>query len=166
MGTLYDGTPEEVRALNSYIKLQRAADSVLARTTRHLASTSLTLSQYGVLDLLFYMGPLRLGQIAEKVLKSEGNITTVVDNLERAGLVKRERSVKDRRAVTVSLTEEGHRLISQVLPQHIQAIVKEMSTLTPEEQETLGRLCRKLGKQERQIPVEHLSARELKEQIG
>jgi MarR family 2-MHQ and catechol resistance regulon transcriptional repressor len=162
MGTLYDGTPEEVRALNSYIKLQRAADSVLARTTRHLMSTSLTLSQYGVLDLLFYMGPLRLGQIAEKVLKSEGNITTVVDNLERAGLVKRERSVKDRRAVTVSLTEEGHRLISEVIPPHIQAIVEVMDILTPEEQETLGRLCRKLGKQERQIPVEHLSAHEAK----
>src|SRR5689334_5970678 len=160
MGTLYDGTPEEVRALNSYIKLQRAADSVLARTTRHLASTSLTLSQYGVLDLLFYMGPLRLGQIAEEVLKSEGNITTVVDNLERAGLVKRERSIKDRRAVTVSLTEEGRRLISEVIPPHIQAIVEAMEILTPEEQETLGRLCRKLGKQERQIPVEHLSAQE------
>jgi MarR family 2-MHQ and catechol resistance regulon transcriptional repressor len=162
MGTLYDGTPEEVRALNSYIKLQRAADSILARTTRHLASTSLTMSQYAVLDLLFYMGPLRLGQIAEKVLKSEGNITTVVDNLERAGLVKRERSVKDRRAVTVSLTEEGRRLISEVIPPHIQAIVDAMEILTPEEQETLGRLCRKLGKQERQIPVEHLSAHEAK----
>jgi MarR family 2-MHQ and catechol resistance regulon transcriptional repressor len=160
MGTLYDGTPEEVRALNSYIKLQRAADSVLARTTRHLASTSLTLSQYGVLDLLLYQGPLRLGQIAEKVLKSEGNITTVVDNLERAGLVKRERSAKDRRAITVSLTEEGVRLISEVVPQHIQAIVEAMDILTPEEQETLGRLCRKLGKQERQMPVEQLSARE------
>jgi MarR family 2-MHQ and catechol resistance regulon transcriptional repressor len=166
MGTHYAGTPDEIRAVNAYIKLQRAADSVLARAIHHLASASLTLSQYGVLDLLFHLGPLRLGQIAEKVLKSEGNITTVVDNLERAGLVRRERSVKDRRAVTVSLTEEGHRLISQVLPQHIQAIVKEMSTLTPEEQETLGRLCRKLGKQERQIPVEHLSACELKEQIG
>jgi len=108
------------------------------------------------------MGPLRLGQIAEKVLKSEGNITTVVDNLERAGLVKRERSVKDRRAVTVSLTEEGRRLISEVIPPHIQAIVEAMEILTPEEQETLGRLCRKLGKQERQIPLERLPAHEAK----
>ena len=163
MGTLYDGTPEEVRALNSYIKLQRAADSVLARTTRHLASISLTLSQYGVLDLLFYMGPLRLGQIAEKVLKSEGNITTVVDNLERAGLVIRERSEKDRRAVTVSLTEEGRRLIAEVVPVHIAAIVDAMSILSPMEQEALGQLCRQVGKQERQAPVEHLSACELKE---
>ena len=162
MGTHYAGTPDEIQAVNAYIKLQRAADSVLARATHHLASASLTLSQYGVLDLLFHLGPLRLGQIAEKVLKSEGNITTVVDNLERAGLVRRERSVKDRRAVTVSLTEEGRRLISEVIPPHIQAIVEAMDILTPEEQEMLGRLCRKLGKQERQIPVEQLSAQEAK----
>jgi MarR family 2-MHQ and catechol resistance regulon transcriptional repressor len=160
MGTHYNGTPDEIRAINAYIKLQRGADSTVARATQHLARSGLTFSQYGVLDMLFHLGPLRLGQIAEKILKSEGNMTTVVDNLERAGLVKRERSVKDRRAVTVSLTEEGRRLISEVFPQHIQAIVEEMNILTPEEQETLGRLCRKLGRQERQIPVERLSAHE------
>ena len=163
MGTHYAGTPDELRALNAYIKLQRAADSTVARTTRHLAGTGLTLSQYGVLDLLFYMGPLRLGQIAEKVLKSEGNMTTVVDNLERAGWVKRERSEKDRRAVTVSLTEAGRQMIAEVIPVHIAAIVEAMSILSPGEQEVLGRLCRQVGKQERQIPVEQLSAGELKE---
>jgi MarR family 2-MHQ and catechol resistance regulon transcriptional repressor len=166
MGTHYAGTPDEIRAVNAYIKLQRAADSTVARTTRHLASAGLTLSQYGVLDLLFYLGPLRLGQIAEKVLKSEGNITTVVDNLERAGWVKRERSEQDRRVVTVSLTEAGRQMIAEVIPVHIAAIVEAMSTLSPVEQEVLGRLCRQVGKQERQLPVEHLSACELKEQIG
>jgi MarR family 2-MHQ and catechol resistance regulon transcriptional repressor len=166
MGTRYAGTPDEIRAVNAYLKLQRAADSVLARATRHLASANLTLSQYGVLDLLLYVGPLRLGQIAERVLKSEGNVTTVVDNLERAGLVRRERSEKDRRVVTVSLTEEGRRLITEVVPVHIAAIVDAMSILSPVEQEALGQLCRQVGKQERQTPVEHLSACELKERIG
>ena len=166
MGTHYDGTPDEIRAINAYIKLQRAADSTVARATRHLAKVDLTFSQYGVLDMLFHFGPLRLGQIAAKILKSEGNITTVVDNLERAGLVKRERSVKDRRAVTVSLTEEGSRLISVVLPQHVQAIVEEMSILTPEEQETLSYLCCKLGRRERQMDVERMIEQELKEEVG
>ena len=166
MGTHYNGTSEELRAINAYIKLQRGADSTVARATQHLARKGLTFSQYGVLDMLFHFGPLRLGQIAEKILKSEGNMTTVVDNLERAGLVKRERSIEDRRVVTVSLTEKGCQLISEVLPQHIQAIVEEMSILTPEEQETLGRLCRKLGRREKQIPVERISTHELKEQVG
>ena len=93
-------------------------------------------------------------------------MTTVVDNLERRGLVRRERNLRDRRVVTVSLTDTGRQLISEVLPQHIQAIVEEMSVLTPEEQETLSRLCRKLGKQERQPLAEHIHAEELKEQVG
>ncbi len=76
-------------------------------------------------------------------------MTTVVDNLERRGLVKRERKERDRRVVTLTLTEAGQKVIEEILPQHIQAIVEVMSVLTPEEQETLSRLCRKVGKQER-----------------
>jgi MarR family 2-MHQ and catechol resistance regulon transcriptional repressor len=149
MGTHYNGTPDEVRAIDTYIKLQRSAESTAARATRHLASAGLTFSQYGVLDILFHLGSLPLGQIAEKILKSEGNMTTVVDNLERRGLVKRERKERDRRVITLTLTEAGRNVIEGILPPHIQAIVEEMSVLTPDEQETLSRLCRKVGKQER-----------------
>ena len=59
-------------------------------------------------------------------------------------LVVRERNPQDRRSVTVSLTAEGRRLIENVFPRHRQAVVGEMGALTPEEQEELGRLCRKL----------------------
>jgi len=165
MGTHYDGTADEIRAVNAYIKLQRAADSTTARATHHLASAGLTFSQYGVLDLLYHFGPLRLGQIADKILKSDGNITTVVDNLERGGLVKRERSEKDRRAIFVSLTDVGYQVIKEVLPEHIQAIVETMSVLTAEELETLGLLCRKVGKQERQRSVQPPHAGKMKEYV-
>ena len=50
--------------------------------------------------------------------------------------------------MTVSLTDAGRELISQVLPGHVQAITEEMSMLTPQEQEQLGELCRKLGTQQ------------------
>jgi MarR family transcriptional regulator, 2-MHQ and catechol-resistance regulon repressor len=76
---------------------------------------------------------------------SGGNITTVVDNLEARGLVRRERRGDDRRQVTVHLTPEGRRLITKVFPNHVRAIVDAFSALTPSEQETLGRLAKKLG---------------------
>ena len=164
MGTHYNGTNDERRAIDAYIKLQRSADTTVSRATRHLTSVGLTSSQYGVLDILFHLGPLPLGQIAEKILKSEGNMTTVVDNLERRGMVRRERSERDRRVVTLSLTEAGQHIIEKILPQHIQAIVEEMSILTPEELETLSRLCRKVGKQERDANDRQTCAEELKEQ--
>src|SRR5207249_1387917 len=79
--------------------------------------------------------------LGDKLLMSGGNITTVVDNLERRGLVRRERRGDDRRHVTVHLTSEGRRLISRVFPGHVAAIVEAFSALTPAEQEQLGRLA-------------------------
>ena len=57
--------------------------------------------------------------------------------------------VNDRRVVIVSLTPAGRTLIEQLLPGHVADIVDQISVLTAEEQETLGRLCRILGKQTR-----------------
>jgi len=148
MGTRYCGTKDEVRALDTYIKLVRAADSVSTRIHRHLDAAHLTVSQFGVLEALFHLGPLYQRDLAEKLLKSGGNITLVIDNLEKRELVKRDRETQDRRCIKVSLTEKGQQLISQIFPSHVAAIVNEMSVLTACEQEELGRLCRRLGKQE------------------
>jgi MarR family 2-MHQ and catechol resistance regulon transcriptional repressor len=147
--THYDGTSQETLALNAFIKLTRATDSLLMRLARRETFGDLTPRQFGVLEALHHLGPMRQGEICTKLLTSGGNVTLVVDNLERDGLVQRERSAKDRRVVMVSLTEAGKELISQVFPMHLADVVEEMSILTPEEQEELGRLCRILGKQER-----------------
>lgn len=149
MGTHYDGTEEEVRALNAYIKLMRAAESVSARATQHLAKAGTTPSQFGVLEALYHLGPLLPSQLARKHLMSRGNITTVVDNLEKRGLVRRERDSQDRRVIFVHLTDEGRALLQEILPAHVAAIVAQMNGLTPGEQEEIGRLCRRLGKPER-----------------
>jgi MarR family 2-MHQ and catechol resistance regulon transcriptional repressor len=146
MGTHYQGTKDEVRALDAYIKLMRAAGSVTSRLSPHLASAGLTASQLGALEALLHLGPMCQRDLGDKLLTSSGNITMVVDNLEKRGLAKREREGKDRRFVTVRLTEKGRRLISDMLPRHVAAIVEDMSTLTKREQETLDRLCRKLGR--------------------
>ena len=148
MGTRYRGTQEEVRALDTYIKLMRAAELVTTRIHRHLTAVNLTISQFGVLEALFHLGSLSQRDLAEKLLKSGGNMTMVIDNLEKRQLVKRERSVEDRRFVSVCLTEEGRQLISKIFPQHVAAVVDEISILTESEQEELGCLCRQLGKKD------------------
>ncbi|MFB3040304.1 MAG: MarR family winged helix-turn-helix transcriptional regulator, partial [Candidatus Poribacteria bacterium] len=125
MGTHYKGTEEEIRALNTYIKLMRAVESLTLRLNSHLASARLTISQFGALEALFHLGPLCQRELSEKLLKSSGNITMVVDNLEKRGLVERKREGEDRRYVTVHLTDEGRRLISEIFPAHVAAIVEE-----------------------------------------
>jgi len=79
-------------------------------------------------------------------LRSGGNITLVVDNLEKHGWVRRERQKDDRRMIVIHLTQPGRRLIERVFPDHAAAIERELSNLAPREQEDLRRICRKLGR--------------------
>ncbi|MFZ4855945.1 MAG: MarR family winged helix-turn-helix transcriptional regulator [Desulfuromonadaceae bacterium] len=133
------------RALNTYTKLMRAAESVTTRVHRVLAAPKLTISQFGVLEALYHKGPLCQKDIAIKILKSTGNITLVIDNLEKTGLVRRERDCEDRRYVTIHLTDTGLKLITTVFTDVEASIVTEMGSLTESEQGTLGNLCKKLG---------------------
>jgi len=145
VGTHYKGRPSEVRALDAYIKLTRATSSVNTRLSRQLAATGLTPTQLGVLEALLHLGPLGQRVLGEKLLMSGANITTVVDNLERRGLVRRERRGDDRRNVTAHLTPPGRRLIAKVFPDHAANIAAAFAALTAAEQDELARLTRKLG---------------------
>ena len=146
MPTHYQGTPDEIRALNTFIKLSRCTDTVLSRLLQSGSLGDLTLSQFGVLETIYHLGPMSQSEIGNKLLRSGGNITLVIDNLEKRGLVYRQRDTKDRRVVIVFLTESGREHINQIFPEHLKAIQAEMDVLTPQEQDLLANLCRKLGK--------------------
>jgi MarR family 2-MHQ and catechol resistance regulon transcriptional repressor len=145
MPTHYSGTPQEILALNTFIKLTRSVNSLMSRLSQRGALGELTISQFGVLEALHHLGPMCQNELATKILKSSGNMTLVIDNLEKNHLVTRRRNLDDRRMITIHLTEDGEQLIQQVLPEQVAAITAEMSALTPEEQQNLGDLCRKLG---------------------
>jgi MarR family transcriptional regulator, 2-MHQ and catechol-resistance regulon repressor len=146
--TNYPGTDIEKRALDVYIKLLRAADSIASSALASVHELGLTVTQFGVLEALWHLGPLTLSELAKKHLKSANNLTVVVDNLEKMNLVRRERSTTDRRVIYVHLTDDGLALIRQAFPPHVEAVVQLMSVLTAKEQETLSDLLRRLGKQE------------------
>ncbi|AWN24516.1 MarR family transcriptional regulator [Deinococcus irradiatisoli] len=145
MPTKYAGSAQERAALGAYIKLWRAAHMVEMEANRHLADFDLTTSQFGVLEALHHLGPMSQRQLASKILRSSGNLTMVIDNLEKAELVRRERSEQDRRVMTVSLTGAGRALIDRVLPAHVQGIVGVFSVLNDDELAQLSALSRKLG---------------------
>src|SRR5512145_671847 len=130
MGTKYRGTRNETRALNAFIKLVRAASSVSSRVEAHLGELELTVSQFGVLEALHHLGPLFQKDLAAKILKTTGNITMVVDNLEKQGLVERTRDEQDRRHFLVHITPKGSRLMQSFFPGHAVRITQEMSVLT------------------------------------
>lgn len=145
MSTHYPGTEEEIRALDTFIKLSRAAESVNNRINVHLRNYQLTASQFGVLEALYHLGSLHSGELGTKILKSSGNMTLVLDNLEKRSLITRQRREDDRRCIEIHLTEEGSALVSKIVPQHVAGVVRVFGVLTPAEQEQLAALCRTLG---------------------
>ncbi|MBI3189342.1 MAG: MarR family transcriptional regulator [Ignavibacteriales bacterium] len=133
------------RALTMWVKLVRAATTMGKRSRENIESFGLTEPQFGVFETLGHKGPLLLGELSKKRLVSGGNITCVVDNLEKEGLVERVHSKDDRRAILVRLTQKGKKLFEEIFTQHAEHITKLASVLSDAEQEELGRLCRKLG---------------------
>ena len=146
MPTHYAGTRAEMRTLDTFIKLTRCTNSLLARLAERNSIGALTYSQFAVLEALYHLGHMTQGEVGNKVLKSGSNMTTVIDNLERDGLVRRERDADDRRVIHIHLTETGKGKIEAVFPGHIAALVEEFKVLSTGEQETLAELCKKLGR--------------------
>lgn len=148
MGTHYKGSEKEINTLNAYIKLMRSSESITNRLSRHLSDHGLTISQFGTLEALLHLGPQNQREIGRKLLKSGGNITMVIQNLEKQGLVRRKTDPDDRRAVIVNLTKKGRNFIEEVFPKHLEIISQEFEILTEDEKKELGRICKKLGTKE------------------
>lgn len=139
-------TDQQRTILKTYTQMMRATDTVTTRMHRHLMDTGLTLSQFGVLEVLYHKGPLCQRDIGQKILKTSGNMTLVIDNLEKRELAVREKDPADRRRMLVKLTEKGSDLIQALFPTHAAVAVETFAVLKSNELATLGKLLKKIGK--------------------
>jgi MarR family 2-MHQ and catechol resistance regulon transcriptional repressor len=133
------------RALGMWVKLARAYATFNKTTVKDIRRYGLTQPQFGVLECIGHLGPMSIGELSRKMLVSGGNMTCVVDNLEKEGLVLRRHSDEDRRSVIVVLTKKGSDLFETIFPQHAEFITQTAAVLTVDEQEELARLLKKLG---------------------
>ncbi len=132
-------------ALSTWVKLARAYTSFNKKSTESIREFGLTQPQFAVVEVLGHLGPLKVGEICDKMLASGGNMTLVLDNVEKLGFVERTHSKEDRRAILVQLTAKGKQLFDEVFVGHAEQITKFMSVLSADEQKTLGDLLKKLG---------------------
>ncbi len=137
---------DEDRALRLWIALARCYATFSRAVSSRVGDYGLTAAQFGVLEALHHLGPLSLGELADKLLVTGGNVTYVMDRLEEQGFVYRERSGEDRRIVEGKLTDDGRRLIGEVFESHARFIRGLAERLEPDEQQELRRLLKKLGK--------------------
>jgi MarR family 2-MHQ and catechol resistance regulon transcriptional repressor len=133
-------------ALGVWIALARCYATFIKAVAVKVQDYDLTVPQFGALEALYHLGPLSLGDLADKLLVTGGNVTFVMDRLEAQGLVTRYRSDSDRRVVRARLTDKGRDLVARVFPEHAEYIEQLCRHLEPAEQDELRRLLKQLGK--------------------
>lgn len=146
MATKYQGTQAEKQALDLFIKLMRTHDSLEHRLRSDFRDFDLTPPQFGILETLYHLGPLQQHVLASKLLKTAGNITRVLDGMQKAQWIERRTEPGDRRSHRIHLTASGKKLIEKIFPRFAAGIQGLFGCLNHAEQEQLDQLLRKLGK--------------------
>lgn len=105
---------------------------------------TVTLPQFDVLAELQRAGkPLTMSQLSSELMVSNGNITGVVDRLEKGGYVRRDRCKQDRRIQFIALTPAGAKEFRQMARRHEKWLDELFSGLTVADMDDLQKLLLK-----------------------
>ncbi len=121
--------------------IYRAAGALRRRAERDLLSEAgLSWGGFTILWHLWVWGDTDTASLAADCDLARGTLTGMVATLERQNLVSRHRLDRDRRRVTVTLTETGRTLVSELFPRFNEFEASMTATLTDGEKESLARL--------------------------
>lgn len=134
------------RSMATWIQLFRAYHKIRAKETAYISSFDLTMNQFQVLEVLYHRGDLNVGAITKLTMSTPGNITVVVRNLKRDGLIDSKPDLKDKRASLLSITQKGKDIIEKLFPDHAKNFEEYFTPLDDDEMDTLFTLLRKLHK--------------------
>jgi DNA-binding MarR family transcriptional regulator len=116
------------------------------RAGREEFGENVTHGQFRVLRTLDHASEaLRLSELAARLGIVPRSATSVVDDLEAAGLVARQPDPHDRRATLVDLTPDGRKILTTLREKRRDVMAGQLARLTPEEQQTLARLLQRLA---------------------
>ena len=88
--------------------------------------------------------PAQMNELGHELMVSSPTITSLIDRMEKKGLVKRAEDCKDRRKIEIQLTPEGKKLYEKAREQYREFLQKPVSVLTPEETTELLLMLKKL----------------------
>ncbi len=137
--------PFESLAQEAWLNLVRTHTQLQIRFERMLGEYGLTDCQYNILRILRGEGsPLPILEVASRTISPVPGITGLIDRLEKASWVRRERSTKDRRVIYVAITDQALELLSQI-DQPLNDLHEEiMQPLSQGDRRELNRLLEQL----------------------
>lgn len=118
-------------------ELVRAYQALRSYSDAHIRQLGLTPSQFDVISTLGNTPGMTFNKLAEKTLTTKGELTGIIDRLEKKGLVRREVPPEDRRSFLAVLTPEGEEVFAETFPAHIVYLKQRFGHLDKQELEQL-----------------------------
>jgi MarR family 2-MHQ and catechol resistance regulon transcriptional repressor len=128
----------EYTVLRLWLLLRRVGDALNLCQDSVFSKYGITTEQFGVLTSIKSRGPLRPIDLASILERGPNSMSMLVDRMVKAGLVRRTRDRKDRRAVKVSLTSKGEKAVEPTIPAGWEFIHKILSPLSYDDQRALA----------------------------
>ncbi len=136
-------------------KEEAALDEMLSRLVRMIAEVrkrqasitsvhGVTMLQATAVHALRKSGPINITELAKQLRLKQSTVSSLVDRMERDGLVRRVQSSTDRRAVKLRLTEKADDVAEQVNVSPYDFFKMLLRELDGEERATLGRILQKV----------------------
>jgi DNA-binding MarR family transcriptional regulator len=122
----------------NWIALVRAEKAVVRELTRVLQPLNLKIAQLDVLMNLYRHPGMSQHDVARRLLVGRSNITMLLPQLEKQGLLRREGDPKDKRVMRLFLTAEGEALLMQALEAYTGLIDRVMAQSTTAECDQVG----------------------------
>ena len=138
-------TPKSKEAIRTWLRLL-SCETVIERELRTLFRTnfSVTLPQFDVLSELERAGEqMTMSQLSRELMVSNGNVTGVIDRLEKSGYVTRSRAEHDRRVQYIDLTAKGRKEFNRMAKRHERWLDELLTDLTMSDMANLQKLLLK-----------------------
>lgn len=129
---------QENTVLRLWLLLRRVGDALSLCQDSVFGKYGLTTEQFGVLATIKSRGPLRPIDLASILERGPNSMSMLIDRMVKAGLVRRTRGRKDRRAVVVSMTSKGEKAVEPAIPAGWEFIHKILSPLSYNDQRALA----------------------------
>ena len=129
-------------AVKAMVVLRKAYRTIDAKTSESFKEDDLTQTQFGVLDVLYSKGPMKIGELMDSILATSGNMTVVIRNMEKKGWVERNRSKQDERVLNIAITDTGEALKERAV--HVPEQMAKCLKLEPDEAMQLYKTLNKI----------------------
>src|SRR5579884_238103 len=121
-------------AVAAWLRLARVYQRIERVAMEHLRRWNLSVAQFDILAHVGAAEGITQRELAAARLTTKGNLSQLLDNMERDRLVRRERQGRAKR---IWLTDAGRELAAEIVPAHEALIAAQLSALAPEDQQQL-----------------------------